>query len=188
LTGYSSILLHVGTSGGHVATFKILPEAGGRHGVHYAGAVALDSRVLHIAPINADSGHPAKASQQAVAGLRNGAKINGALLVVSESGARIFKPATNKGASKNWDESACMSAAISRFEDRGYALVCLFADGSARAYSIPALKEIGGAKISNILDPRRLGDAIITGSGDILGWTGPSESALLNIWGTGLVM
>ncbi|KAF2433713.1 hypothetical protein EJ08DRAFT_694198 [Tothia fuscella] len=186
---YSSILLHVGTSGGHLATFKILPEAGGRHGVHFAGSVSLDSRIIHIAPINADSGQPAKATQQAVASLRNGLKINGAILAVSETSARLFKPASHKGASKGWDNAACQSAAVSRSEDRGgYALICLFSDGSARAYSIPALKEIGRADVSKVLDPRRLSDAIITCSGDILGWTGPSEVALLNVWGTGLII
>jgi syntaxin-binding protein 5 len=187
-TDYSSILLHVGTNLGRVATFKILPEAGGRHGVHFAGSISLDSPVIRIAPLNSDTGHPAGATQQAVANLRNGVRINGVLLAVAESGVRIFKPASNKGASKTWDESACLSASVSRFEDRGYALVGLFSDGLVRAYSIPALREIGNSKVSHIMDHIRFPDAIITGSGDILGWAGPSEVALLNVWGTGLVM
>lgn len=61
----------------------------------------------------------------------------------------------------------------------------LFGDGCARAYSLPALKEIGQAKISHVLDIKRFGDAVITPTGDILGWTGPSEMAVLNVWGTG---
>ncbi|KAE9966062.1 hypothetical protein BLS_007235 [Venturia inaequalis] len=185
---YSSILLHVGTNLGHVTTFKILPEAGGRHGVHFAGVVATDDRVIRIAPLSADTGHPAYASQQAVANLRTGLKVNGVLLAVTEGGARIFKPASIKGAHKSWDEFACLSASVTRFEDRAYALVGLFADGTARAFSIPALREIGSAKVSDILDRGRLGEAVITASGDIFGWTGPSETALLNIWGTGLVV
>jgi syntaxin-binding protein 5 len=171
-----------------VATFKILPEAGGRHGVHFAGTVSLESPVIRIAPINADTGHPANASQQAVANLRNGLKVNGVIVAVTETGVRIYKPASSKGAAKTWDQSACLSASISRFEDGGYALVGLFGDGTARAFSIPNLKEIGTSKVSHILDPIRLGEAILTGSGDILGWTGPSEVALMNVWGTGLVM
>jgi syntaxin-binding protein 5 len=144
--------------------------------------------VIRIAPLNSDTGHPASASQQAVANLRNGVRVNGVLLAVAETGIRIFKPASNKGASKTWDESACLSASVSRFEDRGYALVGLFGNGIVRAYSIPALREIGGSKVSHLLNPVRFPDAVITGSGDILGWTGPSEVALLNIWGTGAVM
>jgi syntaxin-binding protein 5 len=150
--------------------------------------VSLDSPLIRISPLNSDTGHAASASQHAVANLRNGGKVNGVLLVAAETGARIFKPASNKGASKSWDASVCLSASVSRFEDRGYALVGLFGDGYARAYSIPALREIGSSKVSQIIDPIRFRDAIITGSGDILGWTGPSEVALINVWGTGLVM
>lgn len=38
--GYSSILLHVGTNVGRLATFKILPDPSGRYAVQYAGAVS----------------------------------------------------------------------------------------------------------------------------------------------------
>jgi hypothetical protein len=185
---FSSLLLHVGTNKGHVATFKIVPEQGGRHGVHFAGAVAFEGRVIRLAPINAQTGAFAHATQNAFGNLRNGYKVNGVLVAVTAAEARIFKPATNKGAHKSWDEFACMSAAVSRHGDGGYALIGLFQDGSVRAFSIPALKDIGGANISNILDRNRLDDTIITETGDIFGWTGPSETAMLNIWGTGIVI
>lgn len=55
-----------------------------------------------------------------------------------------------------------------------------------RAYSLPALKEVGNAKIDNKLNIKRFGDAIVTSTGDVFGWTGPSEMALLNVWGAGL--
>jgi WD40 repeat protein len=185
---FSSLLLHVGTNKGHVATFKVVPEQGGRHGVHLAGAVSCEDRVIRIAPINAQTGAFAYATQHAFGNLRNGYKVNGVLIVVTAAEARIFKPASNKGAHKSWDEFACMSAQVSRCGDSGYALVALFKDGNAKAFSIPALQEIGGARIGNILDRDRLGDAIITETGDIFGWTGPSETAMLNIWGTGIVI
>ena len=61
----------------------------------------------------------------------------------------------------------------------------IFGDGRARAFSLPALKEIGSTNTTHILDPRRLHAAIITPTGDIFGWTpSPSEAALLNIWGS----
>lgn len=185
---YSSILLHVGTSGGHLATFKLLPEPSGRYRVEMAGAVSLDDRVVRIAPVNSDTGSAAYASQEAVARLRQGGKVNGVLVAVTQSGTRIFKPATSKGAHKTWDAGTCQSAAITCFEDKGYALVGLFSDGTARSYSVPALKELGATKLSPPLDPRRLNEALITSTGDVLGWTGPSEAALLNVWGTGLVL
>jgi hypothetical protein len=67
----------------------------------------------------------------------------------------------------------------------GYSLLGLFGDGFARSYSIPGLKEIGSVKVSGILDVRRFHEAIITNTGDILGWKGPSEMALINVFGTG---
>jgi syntaxin-binding protein 5 len=183
---YSSILLHVGTSLGHLATFKLLPGAGGRYSVSFAGVSLLDERIITICPIHADSGRPAYASQQAVASLRNGAKVNGVLLAVTPTGARIFKPASSKGAQKTWDEFLCDSAAIVRYEDLGYALLGLYGDGCARGFSIPALKEIGAVKVDHVLDVRRFSEATITSTGDILGWKGPAEMALINVFGTGV--
>ena len=64
-------------------------------------------------------------------------------------------------------------------------MIGIFNDGNARAYSIPGLKEIGSANLKNLFDSKRLVEAVITGTGDILGWTGPSELALVNVWGAG---
>ncbi|ORY12680.1 lethal giant larvae like, C-terminal-domain-containing protein [Clohesyomyces aquaticus] len=183
---YSSILLHVGTNLGHLATFKLLPEASGKYSVSFVGASSLDDRIISICPIHAETGRPAYASQSAVSGLRNGTKVNGVLLAVTGSGARIFKPATNKGAHKTWDEFLCDSAAVVRYTELGHALLGLYGDGCARAYSIPALKEIGSVKVGHILDVRRFSEAIITGTGDIFGWKGPAELALINVFGTGV--
>jgi hypothetical protein len=183
---YSSILLHVGTNLGHVATFKILPDQSGRHSVTYTGTVSLDDSVISICPIHAESGRAAHATPPVVAGLRTGTKVNGILLTVSASGVRVFKPATNKGASKTWDEFLCDTATVVRYKDLGYALLGLYGDGCARAYSIPALKEIGSLRVDHVLDIRRFSEAVITSTGDILGWKGPAELALINVFGAGL--
>jgi syntaxin-binding protein 5 len=148
----------------------------------------LDDQIVQIEPIHAEFGYPITASQQAVASLRNGTKTNGILLVATQTSLRIFKPATSKGAQKSLDNYRCLSAAVSRCEDRGHALVILCDDGCARAYSIPGLREIASARVSNILDSQRFSDAVITRSGDIYGWASPSETALINIWGSGLVL
>lgn len=124
----------------------------------------------------------------AVSGLRNGAKVNGVVIAVTQSDCRIFRPATNKGASKTWGDYLCDSAGFVKTEGRGYSLVCLFGDGNVRAYSIPGLKEIGCTQISNILDVRRFSEAIISPSGDVIGWTGPSEVAIVHVWGSGTPM
>lgn len=78
----------------------------------------------------------------------------------------------------------CDSACVTEFELHGFALVGVFGDGTTRAFSLPALKEIGISKV-DMLDKTRSTSAIVTPSGDILGWTGPSEIAMLSVWGTG---
>lgn len=183
---YSSILLHAGTNLGHLATFKLLPDSRGRYSVQFIAFTSLDDRIIRISPLQVETGRPAYASQSAVSNLRNGVKVNGVVLAVTQSGVRIFKPASNKGAHKSWDEFLCDVAAVVRYEDLGYALLGLYGDGRARAYSIPALKEIGSIKIDDHLDVQRFSEALITASGDILGWKGPAEMALLNVFGTGL--
>ncbi|KAF2026822.1 hypothetical protein EK21DRAFT_73331 [Setomelanomma holmii] len=183
---FSSILVHVGTSLGHLATFKLLPDAGGRYTAKFAGVSSLDDKIVKICPMHAETGRPAYASQSAVAGLRSGSKVNGVLLGVTSSGARLFKPATSKGAHKTFDQSLCDTAAVVRYEDLGYAMLGLFGDGCARAYSLPALKEIGSVKVSDVVDVRRFSEAVITSTGDILGWKGPADMALINVFGHGL--
>jgi syntaxin-binding protein 5 len=183
---YSSILLHVGTNLGHLATFKILPESSGRYSVSFAGVCSLDDKIINISPIHAETGRPAYATQSIFQGLRSGSRVNGVILAVTASGVRLFKPASHKGAQKTWDEFLCDSAAIVRYEDLGYALLGLYGDGCARGYSIPGLKEIGSVKVDHILDVKRFSEAVITSTGDIFGWKGPAEMALINIFGTGL--
>lgn len=78
----------------------------------------------------------------------------------------------------------CDSAAVTEFELHGFALVGIFGDGTTRAYSLPALKEIGVSRVP-MLDKTRITSAVVTSSGDIFGWTGPSEIAMLGVWGTG---
>ena len=38
----------------------------------------------------------------------------------------------------------------------------------------------------DMFDKTRINSTIVTSSGDIFGWTGPSEIAMLSVWGTGL--
>ena len=182
---YSSICLFVGTSVGRVVTFKILPDSTGAYTVKMAGIASLEDEIISISPINADTGAPADANQPIVAELRNGARVNGILLVVTSNGAKIFKPVSAKGTHKSWDDYICYSAATVGFGTQGTVLVGLFGDGCAKAFSIPGLKEVVSKSVMDTLDVRRFSEAIITPSGEIIGWIGPSEIALLNVWGKG---
>ena len=165
-------------------TFKLLPQLHGGYSVELTGVSSLEDKVISISPINADNGSPADATPTVVAGLRNNIQVDGVLLTVTQSGARIFKPPAAKGANKSWDQFLCDSANVVSLNDH-YALLGLFGDGCARAYSIPGLKEIAVINVAHILDVRRFSEAIVTPQGEIFAWTGPSEIAVLNIWGTG---
>ena len=182
---WSSINLHVGTNQGNLATFEIVPDPSGRYAVQYSGSVHLESKVTHIFPINAETGRHALATQNGLASLRSGARTNGALFIVTPTAIHLFRPATAKGAHKSFDSYFCDAAALVRYQDLGHVLVALTGDGSARAYSIPALKEIACIPISNMLDVRRFSEACITPSGQIIGFTGPSEIAMLSVFGSG---
>jgi len=171
-----------------LATFKILPGANGTYSAAYVGVTNVEDKVIKIIPIDADSGGQALATPNTVGGLRNGVKINGVVIAVTVSGCRIFKPPTAKGAHKTWDDYLCDSAQVVKTEGRGYSLVGLFGDGNVRAFSIPALKDIGSKNINQLADMRRLSEACITPTGSVMAWVGPSEVSLFNVWGKGTTM
>ena len=183
--GYSSILLHVGTNTGNVITIKVLPSQGGRYEAQPVGSVSLDDVIVSLCPFNAANGRAALATQDAVSSLRNGAKIDGALLAASKSDVRIFPPPTSKGAHKDWDGGSCVRVTISEVQNSGMAVLGVFGDNTVRAFTLPGLRELKREHVGGVFDRTKLGDAIVTQSGDVLGWAGPSELALINVWGSG---
>ncbi|KAM7220705.1 Lethal(2) giant larvae protein SRO7 [Rhypophila decipiens] len=180
---YSSIACFVGTNLGRVGTFKLLPSGQG-YTAKLAGVTSLGEKIVALCPINADSGKAAGATGAVVAGLRDGHQVNGVLVAVTQSEARIFKPATAKGASKSFDGQVCQSAAVAEQDGDAVALVAVFADRTTRAYSIPGLKEIGRSTL-RLLDPERISSSIVAKTGDVIGWTGPSEITIFPVWGSG---
>ena len=133
-----------------------------------------DNKIMQIAPIIADTGHPAQASQHAMAALRSGHKVSGALVAVTPTSIHVFRPATAKGAHKSFDNYFCDAAGVVRYQDQGYAVLGLFGGRvNARAFSIPSLRELASLKASDILNVRRFCDAVIAPTGNILGFTGP---------------
>ena len=76
---FSSICCFVGTSSGKVVTFVIVPQGGG-YEAKPAGFVQMDSKIVSLCPIEADTGKSACATGPAVAGLREGKQVNGLLV------------------------------------------------------------------------------------------------------------
>ncbi|KAL2268367.1 hypothetical protein VTJ83DRAFT_3213 [Remersonia thermophila] len=183
--GYSSIACFVGTNLGHVATLKILPSGAGGYTAQPAGVAKCGGdKVVAICPVNADTGKPALATGLAVAGLREGRQVHGVLVVATQTEARIFKPATAKGASRSFDDQLCDTARVVEVPGSASgatALVAVFGDRTARAYALPSLKELGRVSLP-ILDAARTTAAVLSPAGDLLAWTGPSELAVLPLW------
>lgn len=65
------------------------------------------------------------------------------------------------------------------------ALVGVFGDRVARAFSLPGLKELGSAPLPMMDGSRAADGTVVTDDGDLFCWTGPSEIAVLDVWGTG---
>ncbi|KAI3325365.1 lethal giant larvae like, C-terminal-domain-containing protein [Xylariaceae sp. AK1471] len=180
---YSSICCFVGTKAGKVITLKLLPS-GPSFKAELAGVANLGDQVVSICPIVADTGKPAAATGHTVAGLRQGKHVNGLLVVVTQTEIRIFKPTASKGASKSFGDYLCSAAAVTEFELHGMALVGVFGDRTTRAFSLPGLKELGNAPLP-MMDGSRVSNSLVTEDGEVLCWTGPSELAVLQVWGTG---
>ena len=121
-------MLFVGTNTGRLVTFRLLPEPGRGYAVQPVGTTSLDGKIISVSTLNAYTGAPADASQSVFAELRNGVNVNGVVLAVSNSGAKIYKPAAAKGAHKSWDEFACHAANVVHFGSHGYVLVGLFGE------------------------------------------------------------
>ncbi|KAI1189507.1 lethal giant larvae like, C-terminal-domain-containing protein [Nemania serpens] len=180
---YSSICCFVGTKTGKVITLKLLPS-GPSFKADLAGTTNLGDQIVSICPIIADTGKPAAATGHAVAGLREGRHVNGLLVVVTQTEVRIFKPVNAKGAAKSFSDCLCSAAAVTEFELHGMALVGVFGDRRTRAFTLPGLKEIGNAPLP-MMDGSRISNSVVTEDGEVLCWTGPSEIAVLQVWGTG---
>ncbi|CAP64617.1 uncharacterized protein PODANS_5_8920 [Podospora anserina S mat+] len=181
---YSSICCFVGTNLGHIATFRLLPS-GQSYTAKPAGFIKTSAdRVISLSPINSETGSPATATGQSVAGLRSNVQTPGVLVAVTQSEIRIFKPSTNKGASKSFDDQLCDSARVIHPPNLPPSVVCLFGDRTTRAYSIPSLKEVGRASLS-MLDPSRTLSCVISKTGELIAWNGPSEIAVMPVYGSG---
>lgn len=96
----------------------------------------------------------------------------------------MFKPASSKGASKSFDDALCDAASVTELDYRGAVVAAVFGDGTARAFTIPALREIAASRLSP-LDPTRRAATLVTENGYVFGWSGPSELALMHVWGVG---
>ncbi|KAK6509259.1 hypothetical protein TWF481_004018 [Arthrobotrys musiformis] len=181
---FSSICLHVGTNLKNVMTFKILPD-GNRFTVSCAGGHPIDHPALALIPINSETGASARATPEAVAGLRQGNFVNGFIVCVSSNQARIILPPDDKENHKSWDEMTCVQAAVVELPDKGIVLACVYTTGRVRVFSIPALKEIGVFDLPAQVDRTKLSNCRITREGFISAWTSHVEIGLFYMWGTG---
>ena len=124
------------TNRGRAITFRLVPHPGRGYTVQPMGSVSVDDRIVSLFALDADTGAPADASQSVFAQLGNGIAVNGVVLVISNGGARIYKPAAAKGAHKTWD-TTCHAANVVRFGAQGCVLVGLFGKESPLIQILP---------------------------------------------------
>lgn len=189
---YSSIALIVGTSLGRIGSFKILPTEGGKgYTVDLVDSTSssFEDPVVDIIPINIETGALAPASQHAVLGLRSGAKVPGAVIAITRSEARIYRPPNGKGVHKAWNEQslACTAAGLIEIEIYGVALVCAMLSGVAKVFSIPALKEVTELNLVGRggVDVTKTEEMYILPTGDIVALSSPTCLITLSMFGTG---
>ncbi|KAL7274540.1 Lethal(2) giant larvae sro7 [Rhizina undulata] len=164
---FSSICLFVGTTAGRIATFKILPaiEKQG-YTCDLAGITSMEGTIISLSPLNSETGLPAPASQQAVAGLRDGVTASGVLVAVSSSEARVFKPASSKGAHKSWEEQNVVAGGVAVNASVGTCLLSVHDNGKLKAWSLPGLKEICVLDLGKWFSPGRSKEVRVGGDGD----------------------
>ena len=193
---YSSILLFAGTSHSRLLPHKLLPSPNGGYTVSATPPITLPSPSISalnsISAFNPQTGAATPATPAALSALRSGQRFPGCLCLTSQTTAYILRPSSSsashppKPSHRDFDSIFCSSASLVNLDDGGpLCLAAIFGDGSIRAFTIPALKPLARQPISHTLEPARLPEAIITPSGSVLGWTGPSELAVLSVWGTG---
>lgn len=175
---YSSILVLIGTSQGRILTIKLVPRGNGSFAAESAGSTVMEGHVIKLCPVISSDGSSAVADQQSVAALGQGSAKHGVVIAISHSAIRIFKPAAAKGVSKTFDTVLCRAANYCRLLERGQVIVGVFGDRTAKAFSFPALKLLGQVSLDG-MDPARLDDACVTETGEVIGWTGPSELAVI---------
>lgn len=166
-------------------------EGGKGYKVEFCGvtSASLDEPVVGIIPLNTETGQLALATQYAVLGLRNGVKVSGAVVVVTKSEARIYKPPSGKGAGKSWGDHGyvCVKAGVVELESYGVALVCLMLSGVVKIYSIPALKDVTELKVSGQggVDLAHIAEAQLLPTGDIMAMSCQTCLSTLTLFGTG---
>lgn len=178
---FSSLNLFIGTSAGHVVTYKILPNPNGTYSVQIAGTHSVDDAVISLTPLHSETGQRAWATPQAFASLRQGVKIPGILSVTTRSSTHLFRPPGARGAHRSFDKPLqCVAASVVELEEYGVVL-CVVLNSSLKAYTLPGLKSIPvEINLSRLSSP-----ITILESGHILGWSGEHELELVYMFGKG---
>jgi len=185
---YASIVLLVGTSSGSVSLFKIVPNGKGGFRVDNSNHDnSINCSIVRLVALGVQLGREARATGQAMAGLRDGSTRTEALiLVVGTQETRTLKPSLQKLSSRDLNGICVAANTIHRTE--GSALITVIND-QFMSYSLPSLKEIGRIRLPQSISIRtdRAKEVCIIEGGDVLIWTQQNQCCLLNLWGRGVL-
>lgn len=183
---YSSIVFSVGSSGGNVFAFRVLPSNGG-FGVHFDSSMAATTGPVNkLIPINLVNGTPAIGRVQEMEQLAQGILIHGGLIIVSTTEVRIVKQPKHKLSHRTDIEPIATSGVSFLREKDTLVLTCISRSGNLHYFGLPSLKEIYVQKLPFWTNPEYIGESIILPNGDIIVRQDKITAALINIWGKGI--
>ncbi|QLQ79066.1 hypothetical protein HG537_0B04140 [Torulaspora globosa] len=188
--GYSSILLLCGTNMGELITFKILPEAAGRFGVHYVETKKTNGEcpILNIDSYSKATGRSCQATIAQMQDLKNGVVHSGIVIVSSSTDVRSLKVGKSLESRKSFKTPIAASSLsfIPYVETEGEVKIAtvsvnLLASGEIVILSVPDFKEISSVRVPVALRSQFLSGSSILRNGDLIVRTNQSQASLLSI-------
>lgn len=188
--GYSSILLLCGTNMGELMTFKILPEAGGRFGVHFMESKKTngDGPIINIDSFSKTTGRSCQATIPQMQDLKNGALFSGIVVVSGSTDIRSLKVGRSLESRKSFKSQLVASSlsfishVVAENEVKvATVLVNLLASRDIVILSVPDFKEISSLVTPVASLSQYLQDSSILRNGDVVLRTNKSQASLLSI-------
>lgn len=184
---YSSIVLSVGSSGGNLFTFRVVPTSTGAFSVQLESSTNVtEGPVKEVIPINMAKGTSSVADSPEMSQLAKGVLISGGVIVVSQNEIRLLKQPKNKLSYRN-DVSPIAAAGISFMrEEDSLVLTCITTGNETVYYALPSLKEITRSRLPFTAKPAFVSKSLVMLNGDAVIRQDQASASLINIWGRGI--
>lgn len=183
---FSSIVLSVGTSMGNLHTFRVTPVRNNNFSVEYIGAIeAGNSPIKDVISFNTVDGQMCSAKSDVMNKLHRGIQISGAVITISTTDIRIFRPPNVKIAARSPSLPIAAASFCTMKSEQTSCLVTLTKMSGLVVYSLPTLGEIYKKNLFLTASQDFVEDSIIMANGEIFLRKDHLSGALFTIWGSG---